>query len=402
MRENAATAERASLQTSEESLLRIPLVRHLIEDPLVALIPRGIDERWSHSKLSQTDTRGFNPSHGAVYYAARSALAGWLKHPEASARELNESDHLAKYLLFSVHDYLHAWSYQAIAQLVPEIGFGTRPITRDNIESFVFCHLLTEAAATVGLDYWYLSTVELDQVCPIGTTVVNVATDFHQRYVHEYHRFNPRFEVQRIEFFGDLARFYMSGSFRGFNTQDARRSPRLLKWLTHELSYGAKQREFTRRWLRDLSNDEIPVTGPLAAPVDDQAPWQVRLYDELGALLWEKIKENVRHRFAGRLDPREAWCRPADKPLDFRFVNANRFRDADVTALETGNDAEINFDHYMDQLVSQHVFDRSAGELHDCLRVARRTRSTRLVRRLLRDVERVPCADEPVSLFFIN
>ena len=95
---------------------------------------------------------GFNPFLRSLFYANNSALSRWLAGPYGSARDYNEGDHLVREVLFAVHDYLHCWSAAAIAVLAPRSRFDTGPILRDNLEDFVYCHLLTEAAATAGLD----------------------------------------------------------------------------------------------------------------------------------------------------------------------------------------------------------------------------------------------------------
>lgn len=110
--------------------------------------------------------------------------------------------------------------------LAPWVRFDSGPILRDNIEDFVFCHLLTEAAAAVGLDYWYLSTFNLDERISLGTTLLNLTVDHHERYVSEYRRFCPGWDAQRPDFFSDIARFYCSGVFEGFDVRDVRQSRR--------------------------------------------------------------------------------------------------------------------------------------------------------------------------------
>jgi hypothetical protein len=387
-----------------ESLLRIPLVRQLLNDPQIALAPRAIDEQWERKKLALSKVIGFNPAHGKVYYAKRSSLAKWLADPYASARRYNENDSLMKNVLFAVHDYLHAWAYLAIRELASELGFGERPITHENIEAFVFCHLATEAAAVVGLDYWYLSTIDLNDVCPIGTTVDGLTVHYHERDLPEFRRFHPRFSVQREGMFYEIASFYMDGTFLGFGPRDVRSSPLLLRWLGQEVLYSQPQRQYARRWFAYLSQHNIEYSADqLVAAVVMDAPWQRRLLRDLGALLWEKVKGDKLHRFSSWLDPKAAWRSPKGKRLDFRFINANRFRDSDVSAIESGLDAPANFDCFMDQFVSQHVFDHSV-EWEKLLPSIRQSRNTRLLRQVFRGVRRVPMRTEaePLDLFFLG
>lgn len=387
-----------------ESLLRIPLVRQMMRDPQVDLVARGIDEQWARRGLARSNVVGFNPTHSRVYYARRSALARWLREPHASARRWNVEDILVDSVLFAAHDYLHAWAYLAIGELAPELGFGQRAITRENIEDFAFCHLATEAAAVVGLDYWYLATVHLNDVCPIGSKVTGVAAQYHERDLAELRRFNPRFRVQHEGFFATLASFYMSGEFSGFSPGDALASPVLMRWLSQEVMYGDRQRQYVRRWFAQLSSEDIRYRAEeLEAPVQATATWQQKLLRELGALLWEKVKHDKLHRFEFAFDPSAVWRSPDRAAVDYSFINANRYRGVDVRALELGPGSANNFDRYMDQFVSQHVFDHDT-EWAALLEPVRQARSTTLLQRVFRGVDLVPMQErsEPRDLFFLG
>ncbi|MFY0572820.1 hypothetical protein ACN28E_54570 [Archangium lansingense] len=379
-----------------ESLLQLPLVRRMLSDPLVRLVPRAIDQRWHYERIAPVTLTGFNPFHRSVFYASHSALSRWLDEPYGSARDYNEGDHLVREVLFAVHDYLHCWSAAAIAVLAPRVRFDTGPILRDNLEDFVFCHLLTEVAATVGLDYWYLSTFNLAERIPIGTTLVNLTVNYHERYVSEYRRFCPRWDAQRPEFFGDLARFYCSGVFEGFDVRDVRRSPRLLKWLSHELTYGARQREYTRLWLSFLAAEEIPP-GPrgLSAPVSFEEPWKQRLIHELGRVMFAKIKEDSDSGLVlrNRNEPPES---PRARRPDFRFVNAN-------VVPFTPDASPESLRYYVLQRVSAMAFDRLSRDVRQAIARGLRREEHEEVLRLIERAERVPpVGGEPRDLFVLN
>jgi hypothetical protein len=381
-----------------ESLARLPLVRRMLSDPLVRFAPRAIDQRWHYERIVPVTLAGFNPFLRTLFYASNSALSRWLVDPYGSARDYNEGDHLVQEVLFAVHDYLHCWSAAAIAVLAPQVRFDTGLILRDNIEDFVFCHLLTEAAATIGLDYWYLSTFQLAEQIPIGTTLVNLAVNYHERYVSEYRRFCPDWDAQRPGFFGELARFYCSGVFKGFDVRDVRRSPRLLKWLSHELGYGAKQREYTRLWLSFLAAEE-PSYEPreLAAPVSFEEAWKQRLIHELGLVLFAKIKEDSDSGLALRTrnEPPES---PRDRRPDFRFVNAN------VIPLppEAATSPE-SLHYYVLQRVSATVFDSLTEDARRAIARALQREEHEAVLRLIERAERVlPVGAEPRDLFVLN
>ena len=138
-----------------ESLLRIPLVRQMMEDPAIRLVPRAVDAAWRYRQIAPVSVVGFNPWIKSVFYASESLFAAWLEDPYGSARAHNEDDLLVYEVLMAAHDHLHAWASLAIAALRPELRFGVGRITADKLEDHVFCHLLTEAVASGGLDYWY-------------------------------------------------------------------------------------------------------------------------------------------------------------------------------------------------------------------------------------------------------
>jgi len=381
-----------------ESLARLPLVRQMLSDPLVRFMPRAIDQRWYYERIVPVTLAGFNPFHRTLFYASNSALSRWLADPYGSARDYNEGDNLVREVLFAVHDYLHCWSAAAIAVLAPWVRFDTGPILSGNIEDFVFCHLLTEAAATVGLDYWYLSTFDLAERLPIGTTLVTLTVSYHERYISEYRRFCPGWDAQSPGFFSALARFYCSGVFKGFDVRDLRRSPRLLRWLSHELGYGARQREYARLWLSFLAADEISYEPrKLTAPVSFEETWKQRLIQELGLVLFAKIKEDSDSGLALRTgnEPPES---PRGRRPDFRFVNSN------VISLTPEADAlPESLHYYVLQRVTATVFDDLTEDAQRAISRALQREEHEVVLRLIERAKRVvPVGAEPRDLFVLN
>jgi hypothetical protein len=316
------TKGRATLH--EESLLHIPLVQQFLTDQQVRLEPRRIDRSWIYEKTLSLSVNGFNPFSGRVFYAAKSYLAQWLANPRGSARDYNEGDHLVREVLFAVHDYLHIWSLFAINRMHPELGLGVAPIDQQNIEDFVFCHLVTEAAATVGLDYWYLCTLDLDRLIPVGTLVRGLTTPYHEDHSHEYRRFNPTLRVQTKAFFNRLCRFYCDGVFRGFDLTDMKRSPRVYRWLMQEVSYSGRQRSYIRQWLSYLSGGTVVYGAEqLEAAVAVDADWKQRLMARVAEQLWAKVKRGDSSVVGSPIDEARVWRSPESRTPDFRFLNAN-------------------------------------------------------------------------------
>lgn len=301
-------------------LAELPVLEQLLADPHVRLVPRPIESRWKYEKLEHGSSVGFNPFRSEIYVGERSVFQRWRDSPDADLRLLNEGDLLVHEALFVAHDYLHCWAAATIRQLRPELGFGTTPIDASNVEAMAFALLLTEAAAVVGIDYWWLSTFELDASLRVGTALRNLAVGYREADLPEYQQFNPAFEVQDPGFFAVLAAFYCTGELYGFDLSGIRRSPRLLSWLRHELSYGELQRRYTRRWLQHLSGRNLYTESEVAAAVPLSEDWQRALVEQLGARLWAKIKQGDPQSVAGA-DLDALWRSPGEGPLDFRFTN---------------------------------------------------------------------------------
>lgn len=304
-----------------ESLRRLHLLDHAFLDPHFDIIPRAFDRGWHYAKLIPTEVSGFNPFISAAIVGERSSFRAWAADATRSARPFNDGDHLAREALWVAHDYLHAWAYRAIHQLRPRLGLATRRITRGALDDLLFAHILTEAAAVVGLDYWYLSIRGVEARCPIGSGRAHLAVTYREQDRHDYLRFNPGFVVQAPSFFQWVCCGYLTGRYHGFAPADLERSPGLRHWLVHELKYGIKQRRYFRQWLHFLAG--CPDWGDVDwdAPLELGARWRRALVSDLGALLWEKVKRRRAHFFPRIAPPSETWQSPAALAPDPRFVN---------------------------------------------------------------------------------
>jgi hypothetical protein len=385
-----------------ESLLRIPLAAHLFGDSGVPIVVRGIDSRWAYGDFVGRRIDGFNPFHGAVFAGHRSHLADWLPHRDGSARPFNRKDGLVGELLFALHDYLHIWCYRWIGALWPELGFGTAPIARVNFEDMVFCHLLSEAVATVGLDYWYLACVRLNEVVPIGTAQTGLTASYSEAQDEEYRRFHPALRVQSPGFLETMTHFYCDGAFRGFSADDMEASPVLRKWLLHELSYGDLQRRYCREWFAWLSGGAVAVDGAkLGAPVKGSRRRQRRLAGQIGELLWAKVKGNEPCEPGFRFDREALWQPPAAGPRLYQFVNINRDGLPDreqVKAL-----SPMSFRYLLHQFVGGFDQAEFPDEALALIPILYAERDFELGRCLLKDMKRVPVpAGEPLSMFLYN
>lgn len=385
-----------------ESLLHIPLLAQLFEDPCIRIVRRGIDCRWKYHDLIATRVDGFNPLTGCAFIGTHSHLDRWLPHRRDSARAFNRDDELVSEALFAVHDYLHVWTYNWIRTLQPELGFGTAPITRRNFEDMVFCHILSEAVATVGLDYWYLSVVELGEVVSIGTLQRGLTVSYREAWREEYRRFCPGLRVQHPAFLEQVARFYCDGVFVGFDKGDLDASPALQAWVTHELHYGQLQRRYCREWFAYLAQEEIRLdAGQRDATIAFDVSWRRRLTRALAERLWAKVKQGELCAPPVTATAGDSWSAPAGRALDFRFLNLNR---VGLPAAETAAALpEDGFEFLLRQYAVRFDFDAFPDEAIGVFSLIRTERDFAAGERLLKDMKRLPVApDEPRDLFLYN
>jgi hypothetical protein len=383
------------------SPLRLPLVRQMLSDPTVAIRARAIDGRWHEQGLIGSAMGGFNPFHGTIFHARRTGLDAWLADPTRSARPHNLRDGLVRPLLFAVHDYIHVWATRLVQRLAPGLGFGAGRVTRANFDDQLFAMLLTEAAATAAVDYWWLCTIDLAEELPVGTRLRDgITTPYHERQVAELRRFHPELEVQSPAFFADLCAFYCSGEFLGFDADDVARSAVLHAWLEKEIRYGEKQREICRAWLAYLAHDDVVIPADrLADPVDADTPDRRALVEAVGEALWRKVKLDELQPLAASAE--EPFASPADRRPDLRFCNLNTLDDARAFAPRAFSAEE--FEHLLAQAVSRCDLDRFDRELVKLFPVLREKRDAPLLRALVRGQPRVEgAAGEPRDLLVLS
>lgn len=398
--------------TSGGGLLSVPLVRQMFSDPSVRVAFRAIDRSWMYQKIFGLSVTGFNPFGSELYVARLSALADWLRDGRRRDRRHNVGDALVHEVLFLVHDYLHIWARMVIQNELPELELGHGKITRRSLETFAFCHLATEAVATVGLDYWYLSTIELDEVCGIGTCIRNLVCSYREQDLTEYRRFNETYDVQHPEFLVKMAEFYATGEFDGFSAEDALASPKLLRWTEHELTYGRTQRSHIRAWLSYLSNGAV-VLAPeeLSAPITLGKKWQRTLLRKLAGLLWRKVKDDELLGMGTRPQPGTSWRRDREKDQrsgempDFCFTNINRLARLDLATLSNPDLTDLGYRIFCAQWLSAHELETVPTDVRRALGPHIATRDFSGLFKLFRKhgVRRVPKgrAREPLDLFVL-
>lgn len=334
--------------SARQLLLRHIPFAHAVADDTIRIEHRQFDVHWIYSELTNSSNSGFNPFIGKIFVAKGAMLACWLADPKADFRALNESNTLLYELYFYVHDYLHAWATRQIQSLVPERGFGRAPIDEHSLDAHAFLMLVTEACATVGGDYWWLSCEDVPRELEIGSKLRNLTVSYREEDEPEFRRFNPEFSAQTPVFFEQIANFYNTGRFPGFDVNDVRRSPILLKWLRHETAYGELQRRYSRAWLRHLGGLPEVSNTELDAPVPCDAPWQQSLIRTMSERLWAKVKGGETLALPEQIPAEETWRAPERGPIDFRFTNLASFEDPDGE-LERRGMVEASRGHWVNQ-----------------------------------------------------
>lgn len=357
-----------STNPASMSPLALPAVRHLLDDPDARIVRRPLDANWVYEVRNPRTTIGWNPFRAEIYVAADSLVAQWLDDPAIDLRVLNENDLFLPEFAFVLHDHLHIWGARTIAELRPELEFGQGTLDPERLEEQVFAMVVTEAVATVGLDYWDLCCRNLGRELDIGTAFARLTVSYQAALEPEYRRFCPGFDAQTPEFFGVIARFYATGAFPGFDVEALRRSPVTLGWLKHELLYGATQRRYSREWLQHLAGVSRYDAGALDAPIELPA-WGEALIAELGERLWAKVKRGDPCLPRAPWSAERAWRAPQRGPIDFRFTNLAAIPDLDAALARRGI-VEASRPQWREQLLRTRRFplgDRDAAAAMNAL-----------------------------------
>ena len=340
--------------SASSQLAAHPLVRHLLADPHTRIVRRAVDANWVYEGRGSRTSLGWNPFRSELYIADNSVVGQWLDEPSLDLRTLNENELFLPEFAFLLHDYLHVWATRTLAELRPELEFGRGRLDPARIEEHAFALVVTEAVATVGLDYWDLCCRSLGRELGIGSAFERLTVSYEVAHEPEYRRYCEDFSAQRPGFFALIARFYCTGAFPGFDTQALRRSPITLDWLRHELLYGGMQRRYSRQWLQHFAGVHGYELGALDAEIEIPA-WGEAVIDELGARLWAKVKGKDPCTPALGSWSEQAWTAPAHGPIDFRFTNLAGFAQLEAATKKRGV-LEVSRQQWREQLLRSRCY----------------------------------------------
>jgi hypothetical protein len=298
-----------------------PLLNQFFNDTSIQINFRRIDNSWRYQGILKDLSAGFNPFNETVYFPGRSAISDWFRNDRKNLDQFIGGGFVVNELLFGIHDYLHIWSYQCTDELTngyfSQLVSTNTPLKGREFEDVVFFHIVSEAVATVGLDYWFLSRVSLDKVLDIKTDIKKLTIDMREDDLNEYQKYNPEFNPFTPLFFKELCLFYCRGEFFGFDANSIKNSKLMLKWLKHELRYGQTQRDYTYSWMKYLftGDQDYNIKSRKTSKLHSHERYGTML-DQIGVLLWEKVNginphyfkrknfSDVGPRFRSNIDPR--------------------------------------------------------------------------------------------------
>ena len=150
--------KRTSIESVSYRLERLPLVAYLFNNDIIAFEERPIDATWQYTRVIPKKLTGFDPLSGFVFVPSRSFITGFLSgqaHYTSQVQFAASPAWLAYEVLYAIHDFLHSWTMsQAYLRYQRDLSDLTAPYSRNLLLGLLS---ISEVAATVGLDYWYLS-----------------------------------------------------------------------------------------------------------------------------------------------------------------------------------------------------------------------------------------------------
>lgn len=232
---------------------QFPFVQFIIEQERVSIVKRPVDMRWHYKGVIPISVAGFNPLRHRIFYGEHSYFQKLIE-VEKNAR-CERTDWLLYETFFIVHDYMHIW---AISKMLPSFPHCLDDNALSNpvaIADLAFILLMSEAVATVSIDWWTLARFDLSSILKSRTNFRCLTTTFQMTGLSNAQTIDPTFQVMGPNFFEWLATGYCTGEFAGFDSAEKSALRQHAPWIEKEKEYGKKQREFILRWIGYLSQD---------------------------------------------------------------------------------------------------------------------------------------------------
>lgn len=281
---------------ARRALTDLSVVQWLLGEEEFTLKSRAVDMRWEYAGLfPEAINVGFAPFGDTILCPRISASATWLESPQRrDFALLNLDNRLLREVLFQVHDLFHMWAYRRMMNHTKGFAFGLVPIDEKTLSDYVFCHLVSEAAATVGLDYWYLSQRSLGDLFGLHLDFKGLAVSYSQEMDIALAK-RTQISVHSPEFFSFICELYTTGNLPGVEAKVLERVPILTNWLSHELQYSEVQREYSYRWFSYLGGLPLPSKRQCLAPMRADTPWRKEVVRDVGSALWRMTQQQNYH-----------------------------------------------------------------------------------------------------------
>jgi hypothetical protein len=295
-----------------------PVVRSMIDDTSIRFIPRRVDMRWYYRKAVPICVTGFNPFRNGIFYGQHSFLAEIISSSNAPIRK--DLDWYLYELFFAAHDYVHVWCVQ---ELTRELGaFEDAAMLRDRNQQrrFIYTLLLSEAAATIAIDYWLLCQRPVSRILPRRPTFSALTTSFTHRDAARLRKIDAKMDVASKSFFDWLATAYFTGRFDGPSGSWGRLSGMQIDWVSAERVQANKQRRIATAWLSYLVGSRV-VDDSLYRGMSEYADLTRHIAEEL----WRCCFAGKQLKTRNKGEVNTVFSQPKTN-IDFRFVNV---RDVD-------------------------------------------------------------------------
>ncbi|MDX3977158.1 hypothetical protein [Shinella sp.] len=282
---------------------------------------RPIDSRWQYTDIIQKSLAGFNPLSLKVFVPQISCAALVLSPPAAyekvlpAMRKYGSTNWLLYDVFYCLHDYVHCRVMaEAAARLSPDL-FSPSCVGEEGLrQNILYCLALSEVAATVGLDYWYLCCSEHRQ----GLLFQNGFTALTTAYTYDEECETPADGfVQSVEFFRAIFSLYMP--FRDNHLPNFPETVKTSPWFAREVRQAHLFSRLMDRWLSRLDL-RTPRYERRSITSSDELE---NLRDHIVEQMWRIFKNGELSLFQIPSNPPDPFGRVkfSTAPFDPRFIN---------------------------------------------------------------------------------
>jgi len=270
-------------ELKERVFLGFPLVKYVFEQSTIKLVMRPIDMTWHYKGVVPISVSGFNPLGNKIFFGKNSYVDKFLNFGNLTV-EKDEIDWYLYEIFFVVHDYVHIWAVTNLLVLFPECLEPDALRNHEVINNISYILLMSEVAATIAVDFWMLSSVDVSKKLQLETKFRCLTTSFKISDLANAKILNPQFEVKSLQFFQWLAIAYFESVFEGFDCFDADNLEKYAPWLMKEKKISIVQRQLIVKWLSYLGDLEEGNTQQVVIGMNNHR--KISAMEEIASKLW--------------------------------------------------------------------------------------------------------------------